>query len=381
MLGKIPADRLYQTGLNILKQYPLPNPSGAGIAYNYEVTPAEREHPQLAAGGPRRLSADAEAARDRSSIRAGSSAATSCSVLLPGFNDTQMQRPVISNLVFSANYNLNNTTFIEGTYGRSRNELAGCALAQTGTGPNFCRAAIPMNDDSYRSNVGSAACRCSSPTRTSSTRTTTRAQALDKMNPAPPAWVNGDFIKPPAFSWGSRVSPAPPNIPFPSYFNVNATQDVSISLTKVMGRHTHEGRLLQHPQLQGRTGDRHRLVRHDRLRPGHVAPTPSTRPSVRQRRHRRRSASFNQAQNYVEGNFVYDNREAYVQDNWKVNNRLTLDYGMRFVHATPQYDKLGQGSNFLPDKWALGNAPQLYRPGCAFADARRPAARRRTSRR
>ncbi len=43
-----------------------------------------------------------------------------------------MQRPVISNLVFSANYNLNSTTFLEGTYGRSRNELAGCALAQIG---------------------------------------------------------------------------------------------------------------------------------------------------------------------------------------------------------------------------------------------------------
>ena len=49
-----------------------------------------------------------------------------------------MQRPVISNLAFSGNYNLNNTTFIEATYGRSRNELAGCALAQTGTGPTFC---------------------------------------------------------------------------------------------------------------------------------------------------------------------------------------------------------------------------------------------------
>ena len=66
-------------------------------------------------------------------------------------------------------------------------------------------------------------------------------------------------------------------------------------------------------------------------------------------------SSFSQASNYIEGNFVYDNREAYIQDNWKVNNRLTLDYGMRFVHMTPQYDKLGQGSNFLPDEWALSH--------------------------
>ena len=63
--------------------------------------------------------------------------------------------------------------FLEGTYGRSRNELAGCALAQTGTGPIFCRAAVPMNDNSNRINVGSAGCRCSSRTPTSSIRTTT----------------------------------------------------------------------------------------------------------------------------------------------------------------------------------------------------------------
>ena len=32
-----------------------------------------------------------------------------------------------------------------------------------------------------------------------------------------------------------------------------------------------------------------------------------------------------------------------------------------------KYDKLGQGSTFLPDKWTIGSAPQLYRPGCAIS--------------
>ena len=64
------------------------------------------------------------------------------------------------------------------------------------------------------------------------------------------------------FAWGSRVGNAPPNMPFPGYFNINATQDVSISLTKVAGRHTFKTGLLQHAQLQGRAGARRvQLVR------------------------------------------------------------------------------------------------------------------------
>ena len=100
---------------------------------------------------------------------------------------------MISNLAFSANYNLNNTTFLEGTYGRSRNELAGCALAQTGTGPIFCRNAIPMNPNSYRDNVGLGGLPLLFPNANKLNPDYYAAQALDGMNPAPPAWVNGDF--------------------------------------------------------------------------------------------------------------------------------------------------------------------------------------------
>jgi len=42
-----------------------------------------------------------------------------------------------------------------------------------------------------------------------------------------------------------------------------------------------------------------------------------------------------------------------------------MDFGVRLVHQTPQYDKLGQGSNFFVDKWATAAAPTLYVAGCA----------------
>ena len=77
-------------------------------------------------------------------------------------------------------------------------------------------------------------------------------------------------------------------------------------------------------------------------------------------------SSYNQFSQYVEGQFVYNNTEGYVQDNWKVTNKLTLDYGVRFVHQQPQYDELGQASNFLPEKWTRSStAPVLYLAGCA----------------
>ena len=74
---------------------------------------------------------------------------------------------------------------------------------------------------------------------------------------------------------------------------------------------------------------------------------------------------FSQANSYTEGTHTFDNREAYVQDNWKATSRLTLDYGVRFVNATPLYDKLMQGGNWLPERWTIANAPALYTFGCA----------------
>jgi hypothetical protein len=54
--------------------------------------------------------------------------------------------------------------------------------------------------------------------------------------------------------------------------------------------------------------------------------------------------------------------EWYVQDNWKVNDRFTLDYGLRFYWVQPQHDEGGLTSNFNPAAFNQSEAVRLYRP-------------------
>jgi hypothetical protein len=76
-------------------------------------------------------------------------------------------------------------------------------------------------------------------------------------------------------------------------------------------------------------------------------------------------STYSQTSRWAEGAYLAVNHEAFVQDNWRFSNRLTLDYGVRFVHMQPQYDAYGYSSNFLPTEWTSAQAPRLYVAGCA----------------
>ena len=142
VVGRIPASRLYQPGLNILKLYPLPNLANvpAGQNYNYEITrpeesvlswqPAARVDYQPTQKLRASVKYSAWAQRDQ--VFNGT---------IPGFNDTKMQNAPVVSYTASVNYTLTPTMFIEATYGHSQNELAGCAQAQSATGAIFCNNA------------------------------------------------------------------------------------------------------------------------------------------------------------------------------------------------------------------------------------------------
>lgn len=73
--------------------------------------------------------------------------------------------------------------------------------------------------------------------------------------------------------------------------------------------------------------------------------------------------SYSQATGRAVFNTVYMNEEFYIQDNFRATKRLTLDYGLRIYHQTPQEDTNDTFSNFVPSLYTKASAPRVYTPG------------------
>ena len=360
VLGKIPANRLYPTGQQVLNLYPLPNVDIPGVAYNYE---GNRPNQSLMSQQPV-LRLDYQPwDKLRGSFKMSGWKQQNPAIIgnVPGFNDSTQYHPFITLLATTINYSINPTTFMEGTYGRSQNELAGCVLAQGGTGPTFCENGLPTSEKANLDKAGLGALPSLFPDAGVINPDYYAYQALQSLKP--PIWDGTRLRMVPAFGWGGRIGFAPPNFPFPGYLNINRTQDISVSLTKIAGRHTlktgfYNTHSFKAQQRQGWAGN---------INFGNDANNPLDSGFGFANAALGTFTSYNQFSRYVEGSLVYDNTEGYLQDNWKVSNRLTLDYGVRLVRQQPQYDKLGQASNFLPEKWTAAQAPLIYLPGCAGA--------------
>jgi hypothetical protein len=63
-----------------------------------------------------------------------------------------------------------------------------------------------------------------------------------------------------------------------------------------------------------------------------------------------------------QGQYRNTNIEWYLQDNFKLFPRLTLDYGLRFYWVQPQYDARLQAGYFNPALYNPSKAVRLYRP-------------------
>jgi hypothetical protein len=73
--------------------------------------------------------------------------------------------------------------------------------------------------------------------------------------------------------------------------------------------------------------------------------------------------SYSQATARATFNVHYWNTEFYLQDNWRVNKRLSLDFGARFYNQPPQNDVNLTFANFFRNLYSAAKAPRLYVPG------------------
>jgi hypothetical protein len=361
VLGRIPAGRVYPLGLNILSLYPMPNISTPGLNYNYQgILPTQSitsqapiskidYQPSSKLRGSFKLSLWEQP----NDIQTGT---------LPGFNDTKVYKKWFYTWASTVTYTINPTTFVEGTIGRSRNDLTGCFGPSFSAAPGFCTSAIPMDKVASLSGAGLTGLPSLFPDSGVLSKSYYAYQAMQSVNS--PIWDGTRMSLVPTFSsWGSRLANTPPNFPFPGWINTNQTYDVAISLTKIKDRHTIKtGFYLNHSfkAQQSLAGTWQGAVSfandaNNLLDSGFGFANAALGIFD----------SYNQLSKYVEGNYIYKNLEGFIQDNWRFNRKLTLDFGIRLVHQQPQYDAQGQGVNFLPDKWSLGNAPIYYLAGCA----------------
>ena len=184
----------------------------------------------------------------------------------------------------------------------------------------------------------------------------------------PAFWDGKSLNLPPVFGWGSAIGAAPANIQYPGWLNINRTRDFATSVTKIAGRHTLKaGGYLNHSykaQNVGAGGIANLSFQ------GYVNFGNDTTNALDSGFGYANASlgiftQYLQASKFIEGNMLYNQLEFFVQDNWKVTNRLTLDYGMRFVHQQPQYDSFNHMSNFFPEKWKASDAPVFYVAGCS----------------
>jgi carboxypeptidase family protein len=371
VLGKIPSNLLYGPGLAVLNQYPLPNVAQLpGQNYNYEVQapttdnltqqPTIRVDYQLSS--KLRFNGKYSGQRARRLITPGS---------LQGFNDQQNPYPYITNYGVTADYVVNSSTFLEATYGFIRNQLAGGgSIGAVGAG---LPGGILVNDSSNRltslpgfpllyPNAGFV---------------DPRYYAFTVLNDLNPVWFDGQKINlPPAFGWGSRIMgnqttgnlPGPPNQLFPGFLNINRTQDVAVSLTKIWGAHTSKAGFYNNHSFKAQNTGAGGVPNLGFQ--GYVDFGNNTNNALDTGFGFANAAvgvfsQYLQQSKLIEGSMIYNNTEFYVQDNWRVNGRLTLDYGVRFTHQGPQYDQFQQMSNFFANQWSLAAAPLLYIAGCS----------------
>jgi hypothetical protein len=375
VLGRIPLNKLYGPGLAWLNAYPLPNndpAAGSAQAYNYTTevpvqstlawTPVVKIDYQMR-----------DALRFTWRVSAASARVVPSLGGMPEFTSTVQNFPLSFNTSVAVNYTLNPTTFIEGTYGVNQNRLGSPSTAEFS---NRTSMVCPSGLAAKVANCSMAAMPFLFPDAQLINSGTYEYGALRTIGvpflasdepcvaPDEQGQTCGRMLLPPTISWGgTRISNTPPSIGFPGFMNINRITQSTLSITKVIGNHNAKAGLYIEHSYKAQNAQ-FGLAFQGALNVGVDTNNPLDTQMAFSNMATGVFSTYAQSNRFIEGNWSYNNIEWYLQDNWKVTPRLTLDYGVRFAHDGPYADKFNHVANFFEDKWSLANAPFLYVPGC-----------------
>jgi hypothetical protein len=324
VLGKVPASRLYQPGVNILNMFPTSNFSGgSGLNYTSQVPDQSprredllRMDYQLSTNW--RVTGRYMHTKENITQAYGTTWAGNGSNQLP--TSTLFVHPG-ANYMLSATGVINSTTSVEMSWGRASNSL------------NYELEQDPL----FRSNSN-----------------------LTNLPYLFPSAVQGDYVPYFQFNGSGRLSNAGEyQTDRGPFTNENITHDVIGSITKVWGAHASKAGIYYQnsfkPQSLFASFNGQIDFRDNSSNPFDTGLSYANAATGV-------FTNYTQASKFAVPEWRYQNVEFYAQDNWKVKNRLTLDYGVRFYAMTPQWDETLQASNFLPDKYDPSQAVRLFRP-------------------
>ena len=319
VLGKIPPSRLYPLGVNLLKIYPQPNVTGVGFNYSTEAPSSQPQIQDLVRmdyniTNSWRLSGRYVRVQNDQVLPYGSFV---LSTNLPDFN-VLLPNPRNTYAV-TLTGSLNPSTILEIVIGGSHNSID----------------INPANKKFNRTALG-----------------------LTGFPVVYPSAVQID--SPPRFTFGGRIANAPNigsnNSPF---YNFNTNRDWSANLSKVAGQHTIKTGVFWQNSFKPQSSFANNNGSYDFAdNTSNPLDTGFGFANAALGIYN----NFSQASGYFIGKYRYNNVEFFGQDNWKVNKRLTLDYGMRFYWIQPQYDEDLQTANFLPNRYNQADAPASIHP-------------------
>lgn len=184
--------------------------------------------------------------------------------------------------------------------------------------------------------------------------------------PAGASATNGYFNLLPQFSYGtvsggSSMSLARSGTNAGNYENFNTIWSYQDSLSKIVGKHTLKAGVY--------VENNHKIQPSTPAYAGNFSFGPDSNNGVNNTGNGYANGllgyvnSYSQATARAVFNVAYWNAEFYVQDNWRVTSKLTLDVGVRFYHQTPQVDINNTFSNFVPSLYSKSASPRIYVPG------------------